>query len=197
MDKKQEENSQLIPALDDKLPKDASPFTIAANQKILQELNLANTQDYTDAQRGFMATLTADGQVTNEPVDEVKIMNNKPGAPPVPVWNLGLYSFLSGTQPQQAPYTVNPSLWRQAQINIYNGLFQVTTRTYELNGNQVTKGIYQVRAFDLSNMTIVETDAGIIVIDPLISSETAKAAVNLYYQARNLTPQQAPVVAVI
>lgn len=194
MDKKPQEPSQIIPVTDNKLPKDASPYTIAANKKVSQELNFANTQDYTDAQRGFIATLNADGQMTNEPVDEVKIKNDNP---PVPIWNLGHYAFLLGTQPQQAPDTVNPSLWRQAQINMNNGLFQVTTRTYELNGNQVTKGIYQVRAFDLSNMTIVETDTGIIVIDPLISSETAKAAVNLYYQARNLTAEQAPVVAII
>ncbi|MEW6737026.1 MAG: alkyl sulfatase dimerization domain-containing protein [Acidobacteriota bacterium] len=197
MDKKPQQLNQTVSVIDNRLPKDASLYTIAANKKVLQELNFSNTQDYTDAQRGFIATLDANGQLTNEPVDEVKIKNNSSGAPPVPIWNLGHYTFLLGTQPQEAPHTVNPSLWRQAQINMNNGLFQVTTRTYELNGNQVTRGIYQVRAFDLSNMTIVETDTGIIVIDPLISSETASAAVNLYYQARNLTPEQAPVVAII
>jgi alkyl sulfatase BDS1-like metallo-beta-lactamase superfamily hydrolase len=197
MDKNPQEPSEIMPGLDNKLPKDASSYTIEANQKVAQELNFSNTADYTDAQRGFIATLNADGQMTNQPVDEVKIKNDDPDAPPLPVWNLGEYAFLLGTEPQQAPYTVNPSLWRQAQINMNNGLFQVTTRTYELNGSQVTKGIYQVRAFDLSNMTIVETDKGIIVIDPLISSETAKAALNLYYQARNITAAQAPVVAII
>lgn len=197
MDKEPHDQNERIPVQDDKLPKEASPYTIEANRQVAQELNFANTQDYTDAQQGFIATLTADGKVTKEPLNEVKIRNDNSGAPPVPVWNLEEYDFLLGTQPQQAPYTVNPSLWRQAQINMTNGLFQVTTRTYTLNGAQVTKGIYQVRAFDLSNMTIVETDTGIIVIDPLISSETAKAALNLYYQALNLTPKQAPVIAII
>ena len=80
-----------------------------------------------------------------------------------------------------APATVNPSLWRQAQLNMNNGLYQVAER------------IYQVRGFDLSNMDIIEGNTGIIIIDPLISKETAKAALDLYYQHR---PQK-PVVAVI
>jgi len=196
MDKNPHEQSQTIPVEVNKLPKDASPYTIAANKKVLEDLNFSNRQDYEDARRGFIATLNADGQMTKEPVQDVKIKNDQ--APPVPIWNLEAYRFLAlRTPPEQAPSTVNPSLWRQAQINLNNGLFQVTTRTYKVNGNDVTKGIYQVRAFDLSNMTIVESDTGIIVIDPLISSETANAALNLYYQALGLTPEQSPVVAVI
>ena len=62
---------------------------------------------------------------------------------------------------EQAPDTVNPSLWRQARLNMNNGLFQVTDR------------IYQVRGFDISNMTIIEGSRGLIVIDPLISTEVA------------------------
>ncbi|HEX8071745.1 MAG TPA: alkyl sulfatase dimerization domain-containing protein [Pyrinomonadaceae bacterium] len=190
------EQSPTAPGASNKLSKDASSYTKAANQRVLQELNFAAKQDYDDAQRGFIATLTADGQVTKEPVDQVKILSGQ--APvPLPVWNLGKYSFLLEAEPQQAPDTVNPSLWRQARINLYNGLFRVTTRKYKLNGQEVTRGIYQVRAFDLSNMTIVETDTGIIVIDPLISAETAKAALNLYYQALDLTANPPPVVAVI
>ena len=104
---------------------------------------------------------------------EVKVV----GANGNTVWDLGTYSFLK----QDVPATANPSLWRIAQLNMINGLFKVTGR------------IYQVRGFDLSNMTIVEGDKGLIIIDPLITTETAKAALDLYYQHR---PRK-PVVAVI
>ncbi len=80
-----------------------------------------------------------------------------------------------------APATVNPSLWRLAQLNNEAGLFKVTDR------------LYQVRGADLSNMNIIEGDTGIIVMDPLIVAETAHAALELYYAHR---PRK-PVVAVI
>lgn len=191
MDKNPHEPNEATSRQGDKLPKEPSIYTIEANRRVAQELDFANTQDYNDAQRGFIATLTASGSVTTQPVDEVIIRNSNPPAPPVPVWNLEDYQFLLATQPQQAPYSVNPSLWRQAQINMKNGLFKVTTRADK------PKSIYQVRAFDLSNMTIVEGDTGIIVIDPLISSETARAALNLYYTALQIDPTKAPVRAVI
>jgi alkyl sulfatase BDS1-like metallo-beta-lactamase superfamily hydrolase len=70
------------------------------------------------------------------------------------------------------PATVNPSLWRQGQLNAIHGLFEVT------------EGVYQVRGLDLSNMTLVEGDTGVIVIDPLISAECAAAALGLYRQHR-------------
>ena len=94
------------------------------------------------------------------------------------IWNLAGYKFLES---DRAPDTVNPSLWRQAQLNQIHGLFKVTDR------------VYQVRGFDLSNMTIVEGDTGLIVIDPLLSAQTAKAGLDLYRQHRPAKP----VVAVI
>src|ERR1044071_4964373 len=160
MDKNPHEPDEATSQQDDKLPKEPSIYTIEANRRVAQELNFQNTRDYADAQRGFIATLTANGSVTTQPVDEVIIRNNNPPAPAYTVWNLEEYRFLLGTPPQQAPFSVNPSLWRQAQINMYNGLFKVTTRADK------QKSIYQVRAFDLSNMTIVESDTGIIIIDP-------------------------------
>jgi len=94
------------------------------------------------------------------------------------VWDNGAYtSFLTG----DAPETVHPSLWRQSSLAATQGLFEVTD------------GIYQVRGYDLSNMTIVEGDTGVIVIDPLISTETAAAALALYRKHRG----DRPVVAVI
>ncbi|HEY5725547.1 MAG TPA: alkyl sulfatase dimerization domain-containing protein, partial [Methylomirabilota bacterium] len=94
------------------------------------------------------------------------------------VWSLRDYAFL---EPAEAPPTVNPSLWRQARLNMHHGLFQVTER------------IYQIRGFDISNMTILEGERGLIVIDPLISTETARAGLDLYLQHRG----RRPVTAVI
>ncbi len=94
------------------------------------------------------------------------------------VWSLKPYGFLSEAN---APATVNPSLWRQARLNMQNGLFQVTER------------IYQVRGFDISNMTIIEGDTGLVLIDPLTAMETARTALDLYYKHR----LRKPVVAVI
>jgi alkyl sulfatase BDS1-like metallo-beta-lactamase superfamily hydrolase len=88
------------------------------------------------------------------------------------VWDLTAYSYLDA----DCPDTVNPSLWRQAQLCAKHGLFQVTD------------GIYQVRGMDISNMTIVEGDTGVIVIDPLISAETAAASIALYRKNRGDRP---------
>src|ERR1700753_875530 len=77
------------------------------------------------------------------------------------VWDNGSYtSFLTG----DAPDSVHPSLWRQSTLVARQGLFEVTD------------GIYQVRRYDLSHLSIIEGDTGVIVIDPLISTETAEAA---------------------
>ena len=84
------------------------------------------------------------------------------------VWDNESYRFLAGP----APDTVHPSLWRQSQLNAIDGLFEVVP------------GIYQVRGFDLSNITFVEGETGVLVIDPLISAETAAAALALYRQHR-------------
>ncbi|MGD9528390.1 MAG: MBL fold metallo-hydrolase, partial [Pseudonocardia sp.] len=94
------------------------------------------------------------------------------------VWDNGSYtSFLTG----EAPDTVHPSLWRQSILCARQGLFEVTD------------GIYQIRGYDLSNMSVIEGDTGVIVIDPLISTETAAAALALYREHRG----DRPVVAVI
>ncbi len=88
------------------------------------------------------------------------------------VWDLDSYAFLEG----DCPETANPSLWRQAQLNRIAGLFEIAP------------GFYQLRGFDLSNMHIVEGDRGIVVIDPLISAETAAAALALYREHRGERP---------
>lgn len=88
------------------------------------------------------------------------------------VWDAGAYGFLDG----ECPPTVNPSLWRQSRLTSIHGLFEVA------------EGIYQVRGLDLSNMTIVEGERGVLVIDPLISAETAAAALALYREHRGERP---------
>ncbi|WP_438023062.1 alkyl/aryl-sulfatase [Sorangium sp. So ce233] len=93
------------------------------------------------------------------------------------VWDGESYAFLQG----EAPTTVHPSLWRQSSLVAKHGLYEVV------------EGIYQVRGFDLSNVTFVEGDTGVIVIDPLISGEPAAAALALYRKHRGARP----VVAVI
>ena len=80
-----------------------------------------------------------------------------------PVWNLAAYDFVAGN----APDTVNPSLWRHIALLRRHGLFQVAD------------GVWQVRGFDVSNMTIVRGRTGWIVIDPLTTRETAAAALEL------------------
>jgi alkyl sulfatase BDS1-like metallo-beta-lactamase superfamily hydrolase len=143
--------------------RNAEPATRAANEAIVQSLPFADRADFDDVKRGFIATLP-DGVVAG------------PGARPA--WDTKPYAFL---QSDTVPATVNPSLWRQAQLNAVNGLFKVTDR------------VYQVRGLDLANLTIIEGDTGLILIDPLLSIETAKAALELYLQNRPAKP----VVAVI
>ncbi|HEY4909583.1 MAG TPA: MBL fold metallo-hydrolase, partial [Methylomirabilota bacterium] len=129
-------------------------MTRAHNRSALDALPFGDTKDFEDARRGFLGTLP-----------EVEIKNPQGRV----VWSLREYAFLAE---DQAPPTVNPSLWRQARLNMHSGLFQVTDR------------IYQIRGFDLSNMTLIEGDRGIIVIDPLISTEVARAGLELYFQHR-------------
>ncbi|PYN46404.1 MAG: hypothetical protein DME00_19055 [Candidatus Rokuibacteriota bacterium] len=142
-------------------PKDASPITAALNRAVLASLPFADTQDFDDARRGLVATLP-----------KVEIKNDQGRV----VWSLRDYAFLGD---EQAPPTVNPSLWRLARLNLIHGLFQVTDR------------IHQIRGFDISNMTVIEGDRGLIVIDPLVSTEVARAALELYTQHRGRRPVSA------
>jgi alkyl sulfatase BDS1-like metallo-beta-lactamase superfamily hydrolase len=127
-------------------------------------LPFEDTADFADADRGLIA---AGESVIHNDRGEV-------------VWDNASYtSFLTGESP--APETVHPSLWRQSTLVAKQGLFEVTD------------GIYQVRGYDLSNISFVEGDTGVIVIDPLISTETAAAALALYREHRG----ERAVVAVI
>lgn len=78
------------------------------------------------------------------------------------------FDFLKG----EGADTVLPSLWRQSQLTAMHGLYQVC------------EGVYQVRGLDISNMTLIESDNGVIVVDPLVSAETAAASLALYRENR-------------
>lgn len=144
--------------------KDATRFTEVANKALFNELSWDDTKDFELASRGFIASL-------DDPV--ITDANGRP------VWDLNAYPFL---EDEAAPPSVNPSLWRQSRLNaLYHGLFKVT------------EGIYQIRNFDLSVMSIIETDAGYVVVDPLISAETARTGMGLIYRHVG----QKPIVAVI
>ena len=146
-------------------PKKATEATKKHNARLLELLPFASKQDLEDATRGLVAPLPNDG-----------VINNDKGKP---VWDMRKFQFI--LDQEKAPDTVNPSLWRQSRLVMQGGLFKVVD------------GLYQVRNADLSNLTIIEGKTGIIIVDPLISAETARAALELYYQHR---PRK-PVVAVI
>lgn len=80
------------------------------------------------------------------------------------LWDFHRFDFVDG----EAPASVNPSLWRQSTLNSKQGLYEVVP------------GIYQVRGFDLANITFIETDTGVVIMDPLTSVDTARAALALY-----------------
>jgi alkyl sulfatase BDS1-like metallo-beta-lactamase superfamily hydrolase len=145
-------------------PKPATEATKAANAAVLTQLPFDDVRDFEDAKRGFLAPLPNEGVVKDARGNIV--YDARPFAIPLDA---------------EAPDTVNPSLWRVSQVNGIAGLFQVVNR------------IYQVRGLDLSVITFIEGNTGIIVVDPFVSAEPARAALDLYYQHR---PQK-PVTAVI
>ncbi|EAN5161442.1 MBL fold metallo-hydrolase [Salmonella enterica] len=144
--------------------KDATQYTQQINQQYIKNLPFSDRQDFADAQRGFIAPLPDHG-----------ILNNADGKP---YYRADDYKFDINAS---APQTINPSLWRQSQLNGISGLFKVTDR------------MYQVRGQDISNITFIEGKTGLIVIDPLVTAGAAKASLDLYYQNR---PHR-PIVAVI
>jgi alkyl sulfatase BDS1-like metallo-beta-lactamase superfamily hydrolase len=147
-------------------PKPASSSTLEFNKNSTASLPWSDKADFANAERGLIARLPNNGVIKDK--------NGKI------VWDLSRFSaFIKDGA--AAPDTVNPSLWRMSQLLMEAGLYEVVP------------GVYQVRGADLSNLTIVEGEQGITIYDPLISAETARAALDVYYQNR---PRK-PVVAVI
>ena len=144
-------------------PKDASAPVIAQHAATLKTLPFADVRDFDEAARGFLGT-----------IDNARIASSQGRV----VWSLEPYGFLSEAE---APTTVDPSLWRQSRLNMHHGLFEVVP------------GVYQVRGLDIANMTLIEGDSGVIVVDTLTSIEGARAAMELYFAHRG----KRPVAAVI
>jgi alkyl sulfatase BDS1-like metallo-beta-lactamase superfamily hydrolase len=127
--------------------KDASPHTQLHNAQV----SVPNSQnDFDNAQRGFIAQWPG-GRVE----DEQGRM----------VYDISRYEFI--TQDSPSPSTVNPSLWRQAQLNVIHGLFEVAPN------------VWQVRGYDISNITFIAGDTGWVVIDPLTNENTARISLEL------------------
>jgi alkyl sulfatase BDS1-like metallo-beta-lactamase superfamily hydrolase len=127
--------------------KDASPHTQLHNAQV----SVPNSQnDFDNAQRGFIAQWPG-GRVE----DEQGRM----------VYDISRYEFI--TQDSPSPSTVNPSLWRQAQLNVIHGLFEVAPN------------VWQVRGYDISNITFIAGEMGWVVIDPLTNENTARISIEL------------------
>ena len=158
-------------------PEPASAHTRALHEVSRDELPFEDGEDFEDARRGLIAA------------EPSLVLCNAQGRT---VWDMDGYAFVKEQETDgawdeggkadaegeltegssQAPDTVHPSLWRMARLNGLHGLFEVVP------------GIYQVRGYDISNMTLVEGDTGVIVIDPLVSTECAAAALALYRKHR-------------
>ena len=144
--------------------KPATATTRAVQQSFKDKLDFSNRQSFEDAKRGFIAT-----------IDPITIAHDRSDRA---AFDLSQMQFLK----DEAPDTVNPSLWRQAQLNAgHHGLYEVVD------------GIYQIRSFDIANMTLVRGNTGWIIIDPLTSSETSRAGLKL----ANEQLGERPVIAVI
>jgi alkyl sulfatase BDS1-like metallo-beta-lactamase superfamily hydrolase len=138
--------------------KPASEATVAAQRSVAAQLPAEDGRDLDFADRGFIGTLS-------DP-----IITNKDGKP---VWNLGAYDWMVDGK---SPDTVNPSLWRHMGLLRKHGLYALTDN------------VWQVRGFDVSNMTVIKGQTGWIIIDPLTSRDTAAAALKLVNEKLGARP---------
>lgn len=141
-------------------PSEPSAHTRERNARALAELPADDGTDAGNAARGLVAAAPDDLEIT--------------AADGRVVWSLAPYAFLR--ESEEAPESVHPALWRLARLNLTAGLYEVA------------EGVYQVRGYDISNMTLVEGETGVIVVDPLVSPETAAAALALYREHRGDRP---------
>ena len=143
--------------------KKAVQATLESNKAFLQSMP-SDREEFELAGRGLIAS---------EPVVDIRTAEGRP------VWEMNSYKFLELGKP--APDTVHPGLWHHAQRTAIHGLFKVADH------------IYQVRGYDVSVITFIEGETGYIVVDPLVSAECAKAAMDLTFKH---LPRK-PIVAVI
>jgi alkyl sulfatase BDS1-like metallo-beta-lactamase superfamily hydrolase len=144
-------------------PKDATPATAKVNQDAVARYDMHDRQDFADADRGFIAGFP--GPVTG---DDGHV-----------IFDTSRYQYIADDAP--APDTVNPSLWRQSQVMKRGGLYKVVD------------GIYQVRNNDIGDLTIVEGDGGVVIIDCTAGVEPAQQGMAMFREHVS----DKPVVAVI
>ena len=144
--------------------KDATERTADLNKEWYGRLDFTDNSELENAKRGLIEA-TPDLVITNE--------NGE-------VWNMAAYKFLLAEG--EAPSTVNPSLWRNAMCNVQTGLYKVC------------EGIYQVRGYDMANMTFIKTKNGWMIFDVLMGKEVAQAALELFKRNIDANPR---IVAVL
>ncbi|RDD40823.1 Alkyl/aryl-sulfatase BDS1 [Trichoplax sp. H2] len=150
-----------------------SEHTIAANQEVANTLPFHNKQDFVDALRGKIKELFP-RKVYKDGSGEL-------------IWDLTQYDFqqqLDDNTFPACPDSCNPSLWRVALLNAVSGVFEV-----------VPGKVFQVRCYDIANMSAIKSDNGWIIIDPMTATETAREALknlNAAYKERypNVTQQE-------
>ncbi len=145
-------------------PKDATASVVAQHAATLEALPFSDTARFRRCRARLYGHASS---MRGSPTPQGRV-----------VWSLEPYGFLAE---EKAPATVNPSLWRQSRLNMQHGLFEVVP------------GVYQIRGLDIANMTLIEGDSGVIVVDTLTSIEGARAAMELYFKHRG----RRPVAAVI
>ncbi len=147
-------------------PKDAQASTIEVNSAIYSILDFENTEEAEFASRGL--------------IDAPEVLELTDSSGKV-VWSQKAYAFLDDYE--KAPDTVNPSLWENTKNNHCYGLFEVT------------EGIYQVRGYDMANLTLIRGDTGWIVFDPLMSIECTQAAMELVEKNLGSYPVKAVIIS--
>ncbi|QKH35347.1 MBL fold metallo-hydrolase [Achromobacter pestifer] len=142
--------------------KGATSYTRDSNQAVYKELDFDSKVAFDDSRKGLIAPLINDGNIDGG------------------VFNATAMNFM---QDKKAPDTVNPSLWRHAQLANYGGLFKVTDH------------IYQVRGQDLSNLTIIETKNGVVFYDVEYAADTLAKSIELYQQHRGKRPLKGVIIS--
>jgi len=140
--------------------KTATKHTTDKNQEWYQQLDFNDQSELKNAKRGLIEA-TPDLNIRNAAGQEV--------------WNMADFKFM--LDGGEAPSTVNPSLWQNTLCNVQSGLFKVC------------EGIYQVRGFDMANMTFIKTNNGWIIFDVLMGKEVALAAIDLFKRNVDASPR--------
>lgn len=143
--------------------KDATEYTASVNESVYALLDFNDTSERENAERGLIYA-----------PESLELKDEEGNV----IWSQDAYAFV---ETDEAPDTANPSLWRNTQLNHIYGLFEVA------------EGIYQVRGYDMTNITFIEGDTGWIVFDPLMSTECSAAALQLVNEQLG----ERPVVAIV